>query len=186
MRRAGFLIAILAIVLLVGCVDQNTELVHLQTEQDLLAAPSGAIAGATATPESTPTAEPIVLHVPEVTGNAFPNDALGIPIVSPDTHYADYYVHYYQIRVYEVGNSTLADMVIDNAFSLPLQGEARLVFTGTDGKEYGYGELHTADGTLTLNVGRNQVYAEILTEVDVQMMEFSIRVTTPFAPVLPE
>lgn len=185
MRTARLLIILLALMFLIGCVEQDAELIHLQTEQGL-GGSSDPNATQAATLEPTPTPEPVVVQLPEATGVAFPNDALGIPIIDAATHYADYYVRYYQIRIYEVEDSTFADLVADNSFSAPLQGAAKIVFTGTDGKEYGYGELYTADGALTLNVGRNYLYAEILTEVDVQMMDFAIVVTTPFLPVMTE
>ena len=46
----------------------------------------------------------------------------------------------------------------------------------------GYGTIHTAEGTLTLGVGDNRIYAEILSEVDVQQATCRIEQTTPFNP----
>ena len=47
---------------------------------------------------------------------------------------------------------------------------------------YGYADFYTADGGLKLFSGENRVYADVLTEVDVQSMDFTLKVTTPFAP----
>lgn len=178
-----FTACMLALVLFTGagCIQQDTNLVHLQTEEDLMTA-SSASASAEPTAEPTPSPEPIVLNVPEIKGNAFTADALGIPIVDPTTHYATYYVRFSQIRVYEVGDSTFVDAQCENLFSEPLTGKARIVFYGQDGKEYGFGEWATGSGELTLGVGLNYIYAEVLTEVDVQSMNFDMLITAPFAP----
>ena len=52
-----------------------------------------------------------------------------------------------------------------------------------NGIKYGYAELKTASGDLILLPGENRVYADVQTEVDVQMMEYTIEVSTPFVPV---
>ena len=181
MRKLAACMLALALLAGAGCIKQNTNLVHLQTEEDLMTVAS-ASASAEPTAEPTPSPEPVVLDVPEIAGSAFVSDALGIPIVDPDTHYATYYVRFSQIRVYEVGNSTFADAQCENLYSAPLSGKARIVFYGEDGKEYGFGEWATGSGELTLAVGLNYLYAEILTEIDVQALDFDMVITTPFAP----
>ena len=46
----------------------------------------------------------------------------------------------------------------------------------------GFGQLHTAEGGLTLAVGANRIYAEILSEVNIQQLTFRIEQTAPFNP----
>ena len=48
--------------------------------------------------------------------------------------------------------------------------------------KFGYGDFYTASGDLVLFPGENRVYADVLTEVDVQQMPFEITVSKPFVP----
>ena len=130
-----------------------------------------------------PQDETIIPNIPPIVGEGFVTDILGVPILRPDTHYADNYLSYTSVRVYEYGDSTLMDAVCVNSFTQPLTGAAQLVYYGTDGRVYGVGEIYTAESELTLGVGETRVYATILTEIDVQMMDFVIEVTEAFLPV---
>ena len=42
----------------------------------------------------------------------------------------------------------------------------------------------TVTGSTLMQPGENRIYAEILSEKDVQLMAFSLELTTPFTPVL--
>jgi len=167
MRR--LLSMILCALLLCGCVRQTVILEHL---------PENGTSHSDLQAEEDRT----VLDIPPIAGQGFVTDALGVPILRARTHYADYYLTYSSIRVYEYGESAFMDALCFNAFTQPLTGGARLVYYGQDGKIYGIGDIQTADGGLTLQVGENRVYATILTEIDVKMMDFVIEVTTPFVP----
>ena len=59
---------------------------------------------------------------------------------------------------------------------------ASICFYDKDEKLVGYGVIHTAEGGLTLGVGANRIYAEILSEVDVQQLTCRIEQITPFNP----
>ena len=61
-------------------------------------------------------------------------------------------------------------------------GVARPFGIYADEKLVGFGQLHTAEGGLTLAVGANRIYAEILSEVNIQQLTFQIEQTAPFNP----
>ncbi|MCL2694824.1 MAG: hypothetical protein FWE69_00675 [Clostridiales bacterium] len=156
-------------VLLTGCVTQTVILEQI---------PEGGLAA----PDDLPEQDTVILDIPPITGEGFVSDPLGVPILRPDTHYADNYLTYSSVRIYEYGDSTFMDAICFNSFTQPLAGGARLVYY-KDGKVYGIGDIYTAEGGLTLQVGSNRVYATILTEIDVRLMDFVIEVTKPFKPV---
>ena len=169
MRR--ILLPLLALLLLIGCTSQEAHLIYL--------------------PEATPTAEP--LHTPTmppepepiaiapVEGAGFVTDANGLPILNPDTHYYTNYLLVDDLRIYEVNGETLIDAVIVNNFDKPLTGGLTITFYA-DSLKYGDAAFYTADGGLKLFPGENRVYADVRTEVDVQMMDFELTVSTPFVP----
>ena len=159
---------ILLCLLLTGCVQQTVYLEQI---------PEGGFV----VPDLPPEEDAIVLDVPPIAGEGFVSDPLGVPILRPDTHYADHYLTYSAIRIYEYGDSTFMDAICTNTFTQPLAGGARLVYY-KDGKVYGIGDIYTAQGNLTLQVGENRVYATILTEIDVRLMDFTIEVTQAFRP----
>ncbi len=165
-----FLLLLFAL-LLIGCTSQEAHLIYL--------------------PEATPT--PVPLHTPTpppepepialapIVGEGFTTDANGLPILDPQTHYYTYYLTVDGLRIYEENGETLIDAVITNNFEKPLVGGLSVVFW-QDGLKYGDGAFYTADGSLRLFPGENRVYADVRTEVDVQMMDFTFAVTTPFIP----
>lgn len=165
------LLLLLSVLLLIGCSSQEAHLIYL--------------------PESTPTAaplftptpppEPIPITVDPVTGEGFKTDVNGIPILNEQTHYYEYYLTISDMRIYEENGETLIDAVITNDYPGTLKGGLRITFS-QDGVMYGYADFYTAAGDLTLLPGDNRVYADVLTEVDVQMMDFVIEVSTPFVP----
>ena len=167
------LLLLIALVLL-GCSSQEAHLIYL--------------------PESTPTAEPIFTPTPApvpepilvapLQGDAFKTDANGIPILNEKTHYYEYYLSVNDLRIYEENGETLIDAVIRNNFPRKLTGGLCITFY-RDQMKYGYAEFYTAEGGLVLFPGDNRVYADVLTEVDVQNMDFEITVSVPFVPDQP-
>ena len=85
------------------------------------------------------------------------------------------------MRIYEENGETLIDAIITNNYPGKLTGGLRITFT-QDGVKRGYADFLTASGDLMLLPGENRVYADVLTEVDVQMMDFTIDVSVPFMP----
>ena len=111
-------------------------------------------------------------------------DANGIPILNERTHYFEYYLSVNDLRIYEENGETLIDAVIRNNFPRKLSGGLIITFY-RDKIKYGYAEFYTAEGGLVLFPGDNRVYADVLTEVDVQNMDFEITVSVPFVPDQP-
>ena len=85
------------------------------------------------------------------------------------------------LRIYEENGETLIDAIVTNNYPGTLTGGLCITFY-LDGIKYGYAEFYTADGGLKLIPGENRVYADVLTEVDVQPMDFEIGVSVPIAP----
>ena len=138
-----------------------------------------AISG-TPTPGPTPTPVPEA-WVLEVTGAPYPTDALGGEL--GDENHFWRYLSFGDIRVYEYGGGTFLDGVCVNGYTLPLDGEVEIAYYNEEGKIIGRGKLHTADGTTVMQPGSNAVYAEIMTDVDVRMNDFTFEIVRPFEPV---
>lgn len=165
------LILLLALLLALGCTSQETHLVDL--------------------PEATPTTEPLVTPTPPpepepipvapIAGEGIRTDLNGLPILNERTHYYTYYLTVDNLRVYEENGETLVDAIITNNYAKTLSGGLCITFR-QDGITYGYGEFYTADGGLKLFPGDNRVYADVLTEVDVQMMDIDLAVSEAFVP----
>ena len=117
----------------------------------------------------TPTPEPVPIYLAPIEGEGFATDVNGIPILNPETHYYDYYLSVNNLRIYEHNGETLI-------------GGLRISFYHESGMLYGYADFYTAGGNLKLFTGENRVYADVLTEVDVQGMHFELSVTEPFLP----
>lgn len=167
MKRAVF-IAILAVTVFVlasalsGC--ENAEPV-------LAGTPTPA---ATATPLPDP-------FTAEITAEPVPTDLLGNEILSDD-HYWQY-LSFGEIRIYEYGDGTFLDGLCVNAFPEPLDGRVDIVYYTDEGKVCGIGTIHNAEGGTLLETGTNAIYAEISTDIDVTMMDFTLVVQTVFQPV---
>ncbi|MDD3400629.1 MAG: hypothetical protein PHT58_03215 [Eubacteriales bacterium] len=169
-------------VLLFGCTSQTSYLQN--TQSDVVD---------TVIPTQTPTAsEPSqtekpyshTVELPEIKGEDYILDKLGVPILDSNTHFDQYYLELSLLRVYEYENSTFMDAICTNTYSSDLEGEARICFYGEDGKLYAEGKILTADGRLVLPAGASTpIYAEIMTEISVVGMEYSIEITTPFGPI---
>ena len=172
--RPGAAALLLILGLFTGCVRQDAWLSYRipETPQPTT----------TAIHTPAPTREPVTLTFEPVLGEDFLTDRKGIPILDKDTHYFTYYLSFYNMRVYEEEGYTYLDGLCLNAFDGTLTGEARICFYDADGKLVGFGALHTAEGGLTLAVGENRIYAEILSEVDVQALSAVIEQVAPFNP----
>ncbi len=170
-----FLGTFLGILLLTGCVRQDAWLSYTvpETQQPT----------PTAIHTPAPTQEPILMIVEPIQGENFHTDRKGIPILDKDTHYFIYYLAFSDLRIYEENGFTYMDGICTNSFDGTLTGEARICFYDKDQKLVGYGTIHTAEGGLTLSVGTNRVYAEILSEVNVQQLTCQIEQLSPFNPV---
>ena len=165
------LILLLIATCVFGCTSQEAHLIYLP-ESTPTPAPQF-------TPTPPPREEPIV--VDPIEGTGFATDLNGIPILDERTHYYDYYLSIDNLRIYEENGETLLDAVITNNYPKTLTGGLSITFY-QEGIKYAYAEFYTADGGLKLVAGENLVYADVLTEVDVQMMDFEIDVTAPFLP----
>jgi hypothetical protein len=165
------LLLLFALLLIVGCSSQEAHLIYLPESTP------------TPTPMFTPTPppEPKPINVDPVVGEGFKTDVNGIPIMDERTHYYEQYITVSQMRIYEENGETLIDAIITNNYPGKLTGGLRITFT-QDGVKRGYADFLTASGDLMLLPGENRVYADVLTEVDVQMMDFTIDVSVPFMP----
>lgn len=161
---------LLCILLCTACTVQEARLVYRPKPT----------ADPTAVPTDTPIPEP--LEIPSVTGQPFRTDANGVLILDPLNHYYTYYITLNDVRIYEYEQGTFLDGVAVNSLSQTLTGGLRITFRNADGVVYGYGDLYTADGKLTLLPGENRIYAEIFTEVDVQKMNWEISAYDRFGP----
>ncbi len=137
----------------------------------------------TPTPSPSPTPAPQTFTA-SITGTPAPADALGKAIEEPD-HY-DHYLSLGDLRVYEYGEATFLDGVIVNGYPEPLDGEIEMVYYTAEGKLCGRGKLRNAAGGTVLKSGSNAIYAEISTDIDVQMLDAQYLIVTHFAPVAGE
>ena len=87
------------------------------------------------------------------------------------------------MRVYEYSNGTFLDGVCINAFPTALDGRIDIVYYTSNGKLCGFGTLHNAQGTTRLESGTNAIYAEISTDIDVRMMDFTLEIKQALLPV---
>lgn len=172
--RSIALVAVPAVLLTVGCVRQDAWLSY--------SVPETPPPTATAIQTLAPTREPIPVSVDPVQGEEFHTDRMGIPILDAQTHYFTYYLAFSDMRIYEEDGYTYMDGICTNSFEGTLTGEAQLRFYDREEKLVGYGNLHTAEGGLTLAVGTNRIYAEILSEVDVQQLTCRIEQVSAFNP----
>lgn len=163
---------IAAALLFAACTSQEAHLVYLPEQTPVPAV--------VVTP--TPSPEPEPLYLATIEGEGFATDPNGLPILDAQTHYFSYYLSVSNLRVYEQNEETLVDAVITNSFQKPLVGGLRIEFRDESGRMYGYADFYTAGGGLKLMPGENRVYADVRTEIDVQMMDFELTVTDAFKP----
>ncbi len=167
------LICFLVFLLLIACTSQEAHLIDLPE--------------ATPTPQvlvtPTPPPEPETIPVAPIAGDGFRTDVNGLPILDERTHYYTYYLTVDNLRIYEENGETLIDAVITNNYPRALSGGLRITFY-KDGIKYGYGDFYSDGEGLKLFSGRNRVYADVHTEVNVQLMDFEITVSAPFAEIV--
>jgi len=134
----------------------------------------------TPTPAATATPLPDPFTA-EITAEPLATDSLGNEILSDD-HYWQY-LSFGEIRIYEYDDGTFLDGICVNAFPQPLIGQVDIVYYTDEGKICGIGTIHNAEGGTLLETGTNAIYAEISTDIDVTMMDFTLEVKTTFQPV---
>ena len=134
----------------------------------------------TPTPSASPTPLPDAFTA-EITAQPVPTDALGKPIEGDDHYFS--YLSFGELRVYEYGDGTFLDGVCINAFPTALDGRIDIVYYTAEGKLCGAGTIRNALGATRLESGTNAIYAEISTDIDVQMMDFVLEVRQSFLPV---
>ncbi len=171
MRMKRLISIFFTVILLIGCSSQEAHLIYLP---ETTPTPVALV-----TPTPAPEPEPVI--VAPVAGAGFQTDANGLPILNPKSHYYDYYLTIDNLRIYEENGETLIDAVIINNYPKAITGGLCITFY-RENLRYGYGEFYTADRNLKLFPGSNRVYADVLTEVNVQNMDFEISVSVPFVP----
>lgn len=167
-----------------GCVSQSSYLVNSQAEETAEAA--------TVEPSTTPSSEldnssDMELTLPTITGGEYELDVRGLAVLDADTHYSRYYLEFSSLRVYEYESSTFLDGFCTNTYPTTLTGEARICFYGEDGRLYAYGNIITAEGKLSLTgESTTPIFAEILTEIPITSMEYTVEIIVPFSPKIGE
>ena len=166
------LLILIAVLLTAACTSQEAHLIYLPEQT---AAPAADVT-------QTPSPEPEPLYLAPIEGEGFSTDLNGLPILDPQNHYYDYYLTMSNMRIYEHNGETLIDATLTNSFQKTLIGSLRIEFRDESGRLFGYADFYTAGGGLKLFPGENRVYADVLTEVDVQDMSFAFIVTDAFRP----
>ena len=135
----------------------------------------------TPTPSASPTPLPDAFSA-EITAEPEPTDALGKPF-GDENHYYQY-LSFGELRVYEYDDGTFLDGVCVNAYPEALDGQIDIVYyDAASGKICGVGTIHNNVGTTRMATGNNAIYAEILTDISVVSMDFSLEIKRSFAPV---
>lgn len=151
-RTTCWFLALLSVMLFCGCVRQHPVLTSQtldSTHPEL---------------QSTP-------YIPVLTPGADMLDALGLPIEGEE-HYLRY-LEFRDIRIYEYGDGTFLDAICINSYPVKLEGALDVVFRDSEGIEVARANLQVADGSCRLDPGKNRIYAQINTDMDVQMMDFT-------------
>ncbi len=135
---------------------------------------------------STPTPTATLTPVPDafsaqITAVPRPTDDLGNEIFS-DSHYKRY-LSFGEIRVYEYQEDTFLDGLFWNSYSKPISAPIRILYYADDGRICGEGTLYAADGSQVFQSGTNRIYAEIQTDLDVKMRDFTLEYLKEPAPV---
>lgn len=156
MKRTPFILVICIFILLSGCVRQSPALVGTPTPQF------------TPTPPPTPTPELILL--PSDTDV----DALGKRI-DTDSHFLNY-LAFQNIRIYEYDGDTFLDGICINTYSEPLTGMFEIVFTQDSGAELARAPIVTRNADDTFQPGETEIFAQIDTDMDIQLQSFEIYV----------
>lgn len=152
------------LVVLSGCVNQH---------------PKFASPAITLPPEETlPPFDPV--YTPLM--GPWAEDSLGAKIQEADHFF--WYLSFQEMRVYEYSWGTLLDGICVNEYPEPLWGELEIVFWNKEKQEVARASLHTADPGFVLQPGENRIYAEINTDMDIQMAPFTLEVKERIQPQL--
>jgi len=123
-------------------------------------------------PTPTPTPPPVTQSLPPQKADT---DALGAQILD-ESHFLRY-LTFVNLRVYEYAGGTLFDGVCKNSYPQTLTGSFELVFTEKDGTVVARAPVVTRAGNDEYQPGETVLYAQIDTDMDIQMLPFSLQVT---------
>lgn len=150
------------LLLCTGCISQRPV-------QALLPTPS---------PSPSPTPMPLVQSITPVPRKTDHNGK----VIYTEDHFMQY-LTFSNIRIYEYGGGTYLDGICTSAYTGTLFGQMGVTFYDEDENEVAGAELHTAQSFgLVIYPGENHIYAEIGTDMDVQMMDYAFRMITQFMP----
>ncbi len=165
--RKTLLVFVLALALVfAGCISQTPELVGTPTPKF--------------TPTPVPTPTPELFELPEDTSI----DAMGNRINSDD-HFLQY-LKLRDIRIYEYQGDTMLDGICTNTYSEELTGAFEIVFTDVTGVELARAEVDTRSGLASFPVGDTAIYAQIDTDMDIQLLPFTLVLKVPVWPQMEE
>ncbi len=99
-------------------------------------------------------------------------DALGAVIHSPE-HYMRY-LTFSNIRIFEYAGGTFLDGVCENTYPLALNAEFEIVFFDEEETETASAELYLQNKGAYFEPGKTVVYADIDTDIDIQLMQFKL------------
>lgn len=162
MKKTRIVFAVCLIVILTGCVRQAPMLTGTPTPQF------------TPTPPPTPTPELILLP------SDIDVDAMGKRI-DTDSHFFQY-LDLRDVRIYEYEGDTFLDAIFVNSYPEPLTGAFEIVFTEASGAELARAPLLTLQADSAFQPGETPVYAQIDTDMDIQLLPFEITVTQRIWP----
>ncbi|HPY36581.1 MAG TPA: hypothetical protein PLH38_02000 [Clostridia bacterium] len=107
-------------------------------------------------------------------------DALGAVIYSPN-HYMRY-LTFSNLRVYEYSGGTFLDGICENTYPYALNAKFEVVFFDDKGAETARAELYPQNESACFEPGKSAVYADIDTDIDVQLMEFKLACVEGISP----
>ena len=157
----------LAALLVSGCINTVPEYRADVTPEPTREPTPAPTAEPTPEPTATPAPEPTQQHVGAI-------DALGVPISGAE-HYMRY-VTFTEMIVYEENGGTFLDGIAVNSYPEPLVCAVSIVYRDDDGAELARAQLKTRDGQylLVLEPGETVVYADILTDMTLVGLEFTL------------
>lgn len=166
MKQARMCILIMLALVLVtaGCVRQAPGLVGTPTPRF--------------TPTPAPTPTPQLIPLPSDTDV----DAAGEKIAS-DAHFMRY-LTFQWVRIYEYEGDTFLDGICNNTYLEPLTGAFEIVYREDSGRELARAPILIKSDDGLLLPGENDVYAQIDTDMDIQLLPFEIEITQRVWPMM--
>lgn len=158
------LLSILLCIYLTGCIRQVPNLVGTPTP--------------VATPSPPPTPTPEIVELPA----DLDLDALGNRIDS-QSHY-EQYLFLRDVRIYEYEGDTMLDGVFYSEYPEKLTGKYEIIFYDKTGEEVARALIYCA-GVNADNVflpGKTNAYAQINTDIDIQLLPFELSVVENIWP----